>query len=297
MAQITNHYGIPAPVPFWNVDVHTDNRMFIDPHAVRLQPDPATFGPQAVRSLDTFFDTIRQCVLSATSRYGERLLQRFNEPRETRLGMSQGSINGHGAAAKLGSEIWAALAGDLRALIDITVLKRLEHLPLFVPGIDRDITSDITTRIIFDPLAQFTMAMVSRYPQFGGPGHLIRQFTGQMWDPIACVWTDGTWDLPVAAGRPLLLVPAGWVRRNLLMSAGRFYETTLLSWVQLDGAVVTSDGRLLTTKKDVLMKQAGLERSRNTNKVVTLRAHSEDGDNLVDTFTHFVDDKYSATAA
>jgi hypothetical protein len=302
MARITTHYGIAAPVPFCDVDVRVDNRSFIDPHAVRLHPDPLAFGPQAVHSLNTFFDTIRQCALSTPTspefRRGERLLQRFNEPIQTRLGMSQGSINGHGAAEKLGSEIWAALTGaDLKALITLTVLKQLEHLPLFVQGIDRDITSDITTRIIFDPLARFTMSMVSRYPEFSSQGHLVKPFVGQMWDPNLCDWGEGTWDLPIADGRPLILVPTAWVRQNLLMSAGRFYETTLLTWVQLDGAVTTHDGRILMTTKDVLKRRSDLARSRETNKVLTLRARNEAGDDLVDVFTHFVDEKHFKIAA
>ena len=300
MAQITQYYGIPGPVPFQDVDVHTDNLLFVDPHAVRLDPGPDPFGLDAVRCLDTFFDTIRHCVRSAPGTRahaaGESLLQKFSEPRETRLGMAQAGINGHGAATKLGSDIWNALTNDLHALVDIAILKRLEHLPMFIRNIDRDITSDITTRIIFDPLARFTTAMVQRYPQFCGPGHVIQPFTGQMWNPTARTWTAGSWNLPVAADKPLILVPTSWVRRTLLMSADRFYETTLLSWAQLEGAVYR-DGQLLKTPKDRLQKQSGLERGRSTNKVVTLRAHQRAGSNLVDAFTEFVNDRYFGSAA
>lgn len=81
------------------------------------------------------------------------MLQRFNEASETRLGMAEVGFRGHGAAEDIGERIWTALTTDLDALLEVGILKRLEHLPLFVEGVGKDLTSDVTTRIIFDSLA------------------------------------------------------------------------------------------------------------------------------------------------
>lgn len=37
---------------------------------------------------------------------------------------------------------------------------------MFVEGVDRDITSDLTTRLMFEPLGRFTESMLRAYPQF-----------------------------------------------------------------------------------------------------------------------------------
>ena len=93
--------------------------------------------------------------------------------------------------------------------------------------------------------------------------------------------------LPLVNGQELLLVPAGWARPTLLMSAGRYYETSVLTFAQLEQAVVGSDGKLIKTPKDRLKKQTGLGRGRNTNLAVTMRAF-ESGEDLLAAFKAFV---------
>ncbi len=85
-----------------------------------------------------------------------------------------------------------------------------------------------------------------------------------------------------------------WVRNNLLMHAGRFYETTVLSYAQAEQAVVAG-GKVIKTPKDRLKTQHGLRRGRETIRVVTLRAESA-GDDLVDIFGRFVASRYSQAA-
>jgi len=119
--------------------------------------------------MTTFFDEIVECVISpkrAETERGRRLLRHFHEPKETRLGMSQEGVNGHGGADDVGAAIWKALSTNAKALIKVGILECVEDIPIFVYGVDKDITSDLTTRIIFDPLAKFTNAMMKKYPQF-----------------------------------------------------------------------------------------------------------------------------------
>lgn len=296
MATVRQYFGITEPVPFLDVDVDVDNHLFIDPHVVRLGSGPAPHAADAVRCIDTFIDTVLSCVISPmgspTRLTGEHLLQKFGEPRETRLGMSRVGVDGHGAAKFLGSEIWRSLTTDLDALVEVGVLGRLEHLPLFGPRIDRDITSDITTRIIFGPLTDFTTAMMARYPQLSSASHHTKSFTRQVWNPAELTWTTRAIVLPVAAGKPLVLVPRGWARRWLLMSADRYYETSVLSYAQ-DEQVVNVDGRLLRPTKKSLKQDPKLGRGRGTIVGVTLRAHNQQHHNLVAGFTGFVDERYN----
>jgi len=70
------------------------------------------------------------------------------------------------------------------------------------------------------------------------------------------------------------------------MSAGRYYETRVLSYAQLEQAVVSRSGTLLKTSKDVLKTQTHLARGRVTNLRVTQRAHANDQD-LVAMFKAF----------
>jgi len=294
MSTVTEYYGITGPVPFINVEIKEDNRLYLDPHAVRLTRSPQPFAGDAVHCADTFLAEITHCVISRTRTSldrAERLLQRFGEPWETRLGMSEAGFHGHGGAEVVGTWILDTLTDDVEALIRVAVLRHLEDLPLFVDGVDRDITSDITTRIIYGPLARFTEAMIATYPQFRGNDHEVRRFRRQVWDPAKREWAVETFILPVANGKPLLLVPKGWARRTLLMSATRYYETSVLTYAQLERAVMGSDGKLIRTPKDRLKSERDLARGRATNLNVTLRAFENEQD-LLAVFKAFVASKF-----
>lgn len=294
MATITDHYGIDGKVEFLNIDVSSDNIMFVDPHAIRLQSGPAPFLAQANRATETFFGRISDSILGLRGSSPDvalDLLQHFEEPWETRLGLASTGFKGHGGAADVGRSIYEALSTSVEALLRVGLLTQIEDLPLFVEGVDRDITSDITTRIIFQPLALFTAYMLEKYPQFSRGGHSTEIFSRQVWDVDALEWKRIEVRLPVAEGHPLLLVPRNWARPTLLMSATRYYETSVLTYAQLERAVRSHEGKLLTTPKDVLKTEPGLGRGRETNLRVTHRAEAT-GDNLLGYFKAFVDSRY-----
>jgi len=299
MATIKNHYGISGSVPFADVEIDADNRLFLDPHAIRLSSAPVPFVHEAIDCSDSFLREVTRCVISGSTadrQRGEAMLQRFVEPWETRLGMSAAGFSGHGGGADVGSWIWDTLTSDVEALVRVGILRQLEDLPLFVGGVDRDITSDITTRIVFGPLADFTASVVASYPEFTAGTHRVGDFRKQVWDPVAIEWAEATVSLPIANGKPLLLVPAKWARPTLLMSAGRFYETSVLSYEQLQQAAVTSDGKLLKTPKDLLKEQPGLERGRSTNLRITQKALDNEEDLLAE-FKRFVAGRYDDDTA
>ncbi|TXR51554.1 hypothetical protein [Quadrisphaera setariae] len=296
LSHVTDHYGIPTspPVPFLDVDVVDDKPMFIDPHAVRLSGGPQPFAAQAVQCLETFFHEVTACVVSqrqSDQARGLALLQRFEEPWETRLGLAAAGFHGHGGADDVGTWIWNALSGDLQALLRVGLLTQVEDIPLFVEGVGVDITSDLTTRIIYQPLADFTAAMVAQYPQFTAGAHTTRRVDKQVWDPSAKAWVMAQVELPVAAGGELLLVPKDWARPSLLLNATRFYETSVLSHVQLERASRTAQGRLLKPRKEDLKGQEDLARGRETILEVVMRAY-RDQINVLRDFKTFVDAKY-----
>jgi len=295
MPTISQHYGLNGPLEFLNVDVADDNYLFIDPHAVRLERGPSPFAAQARKCMTTFFDEIVECVISpkrAETERGRGLLRHFHEPRETRLGMSQEGVDGHGGADNVGAAIWQALSTNAKALIRVGVLKWIEDIPIFVYGVDKDITSDLTTRIIFEPLANFTHAMMQKYPQFTHGNHVAKSFSRQVWSPTKKRWEYKTIELPVAADIPLVLVPKYWARPGLLMSAGRYYKTSMLSFVQEQRGVVDPEtGKLLTEPKWRLEERKEFEQGLETIMRVTAEAQAERED-LLARFREFVDRRY-----
>jgi hypothetical protein len=262
---------------------------------VRLQKGPSPFARQAKNCMTSFFDEVVDCIVSpgkSRKQSGLDLLQHFHEPKETRLGLAKRGFNGHGGADFVGNWIWEALTTEAKALIEVGVLKRVEHLPLFVEGIDKDITSDVTTRIIFEPLARFTKAMVQKYPQFTSGRNKTDFFRRQVWNVAGKEWIEKDLELPVAREKPLLLLPKHWARPQLLMFAGRYYETLVLTHVQEQlGAINPKTGKLEADSKKVLKRKRKFRRGRPTIVRITEEARASEED-LVDRFRVFVEDKY-----
>lgn len=295
MPSVTRYYKISGAVEFLNVDVARDNRFFVDPRAVRLEAVPKPFAAQAQKCLDDFFEEIATYVISRKRADRERgldLLQHFNEPRETRLGMSKESINGHGGDDDVGKWIWNEMSTNLRMLLKVGILKMVEDIPVFVEGIDRDITSDLTTRIIFEPLAKFTEAMVAKYPEFSRAPHQLTTVKRPVWDTRLHKWSKKEFELPVAEGTPLVLIPKYWARPWLLMFGGRYYETTMLSFVRDERAVIDPQtGKLSKEAKRDLKKKNEFERGRKTIIRITQQAKEQRQD-LMAEFRNYVDGKY-----
>ncbi|NHA69916.1 hypothetical protein [Phycicoccus flavus] len=297
MTTVTQYYGITQNVPFLDVNVHQDNRMYVDPFAVRMGIGPKRFATSANHATETFFNMVTRCAVSrsrADHATGLDLLQHFEEPRETRLGMAAAGFDGHGGAAGVGADIWDVLTTDAHALVRIGILKQIEDMPLFVPGVGNDITSDLTTRVIYRPLADFTKAMVGKYPALAG-GTGLATVSRQTWDPSSLTWKDVDVELPTVDGQPLLLVPKGWARHELTLSATRFYDTSLLTHVQMQRATRTKDGRLLTTPKDRLRKEDGLKRSYATIVRQVEAAYRKDRSDVVEEFKEFAKSRYAPT--
>lgn len=214
----------------------------------------------------------------------KRLLSQFKEPSETRLGLSKTSFQGRGGASEIGRRIANILTEDLRPLMEVGILKHLENLPLFVEGIDRDITSDIVTRIAFGALIDFTHEMMELYPQ-------LREATVkaeyQLWDRRTHSWVYKEVELPYINGAPILLVPESWTGKSLLMSADRYYNKTLLDWIQEKQTVMLPDGTIDRPTKDELRERGNIPPNRLTILRLTLEAYEVDID-LIERFTAFV---------
>ena len=290
MTTITRYYGISTPVPFVDVDVDKDTALFLDPHRIRLHARTGdAYALQAQGCVDGFMDQVLQCVAHSNATQGTALLESFTEPRETRLGLSRQGFNGHGSAKVLGGRIWQELTTDLKALIELGLLRHLEQLPLFIEGVDKDITSDVTTRIVFRALADYTSHIMAAYPEFTSNGHTTVTTGYGLWDVTSQRWCTSSLTLPVAAGRPLLLVPKPWAERNLMMYQSKYYEKSVLDYAQSLQATTNSDGTVNQPTKKVLKKQKTPPRGRDTNILWTLRAHRDHNVNLPEAFERHVD--------
>lgn len=290
MATVTEHYGISGDVPFLNVHVDRDNLIFLDPSAIRN--DASSRGRAAYRQLRSLFS---QVVAAARSDdpvehdRGRQLLRHLHEPNETRLGMSRGGAHGKGFGDELSDSFWDELRAN--PACQSAVLERLEDTRIFLGHVGDDRISDMTTRIIFNVLAEFTQEMMGIYPA------LQAGATTKSSD----VWVEGTgWQsqnftLPHCAGKQLLLVPREWVYWRTLMEPVQFYNRFATQVVQDETATVDKKGKRTARSKQSIKKDNPAVRPLNNAKAVEYKTeHDRD---LCREYRGFVDSNFEPMTA
>jgi hypothetical protein len=288
MPRITTDFRISGPVDFLDVNVERDNLLFIDPSAIRVAAKTGDrYGIAADAALTQFFDGVLANLRSAALAdhvFGERSLQHFRELSATRLGMSSAGTQGHGAAEKLGTQIWNELLGNPLCQLAVATLKYVEDIPLFVDRIDKDVTSDITARIVLETLEQFTSDMMAKHPEFH-----TRRPTATMettyWDSARATWDLKTLILPVADGKPLLLVPKWFANYKIQMTYGQYYGVAVLDYVKWENLVKVvrrkeTVSRPRFTKKE-LKTTSAFAPSRTTSANQTARILEKDGTDVL----------------
>lgn len=239
MSFLTDIYALPPNVPFLDVDVDNDNLLFADGSAIRNST--CTYGVRSQAQLTGFFTgliQLRQSQSLADRTRGLSILQRMSEPGETRLGYSAKGTNGKGFGDGLGKVLWTALG---HRLCQEKALTRIEHLPLFLDGVDRDLMSDMITRVTMDILVDFTHDMMRQYPA------LATTTTTQdlmVWDPQKFDWTSKSCQLPFVGGKQLVLIPRGWLTSRPLMHHNPFYNRYTTQAVQDEQTSITPDGKI-----------------------------------------------------
>ncbi|MFL6136704.1 MAG: hypothetical protein ACJ74O_02765 [Frankiaceae bacterium] len=219
MARVSATYNLGVTqggLDFVDVDVEEDVPVFIDPSAIRAQAGDWIIRCQ--ESLRSFFDELLQAIKAGNQQRTRQLMFPLVEPNETHLGMSRGRSRGMG----LGNNVKAQrLINALAAskAVKSGFLQDLEDTALLVPGVDRDIVSDIATSVIRAQLIEYTQKMCAFYRI-----PMERQQSGPYWDLQAKQWDKGFVDLPRAGDNKLLLVPKSIVRVSLTVDKGKYYR-------------------------------------------------------------------------
>lgn len=167
-------------------------------------------------------------------------------------------------------------------------LSRLEDLALFVSGVGKDLTSDMTTRVIFGELIQYTQEMMQAYPSLAAGA--VRR-TVRIWDTRAIAWTAQEVTLPYADGKQLVLIPVEWTRGNLLMASRSFYNRKATETLQEEQTVQQGHVKMVPSKRLLKEQHPEVKKLNGSQTVAYLRDH---GRNLVEEFRADVDRDFEA---
>jgi hypothetical protein len=284
--RVSAKYSIPTPVPFVDVHVEKDNRLFIDPSAIRNGTDARSRRAHNL-IVDFFTEVLRLRASTSTADHvtGQSLLYKLHEPNQTRLGMSAKGVGGRAFGPGLADELWDILGSNPAA--QSAVITRLEHLPLFIEGVGPDLISDLSTRIIFDELADFTHDMMVAHPRLAGATSVD---TIDIYDPTAKTWAAKNYTLPFVAPHQLLLVPKEWVFWRLLMEPTPFYNRFSTETVRIERGQWGDDDKFHGPSKEALNREFPARRQLNIDQSVKYK--EEQDRDLVREYERYVDENF-----
>jgi hypothetical protein len=234
---------------FVDVDVETDNFLFVDPFAISQRPDP--WSREAHQMIIDFFQRVVDLVRANDRSTALEALAYLHEPNETRLGYSRAAPQGAGIGLMQADDLLEALSRS--TAVQTGSLNSLEECELMVEGIGRDKISDLATNIIRGKLANYTKEQCNLH---GIPTQKLP--LPPHYNARAHLWRSDYFDLPLADGRPLVLVPKLIARYNFAYNHPSFYRHYVLNFLQTEHLSAGSslvrtlkNGRRRVTKKDL----------------------------------------------
>ena len=148
----------------------------------------------------TFFQKVVDYIRSYCLNEARQLLVHLQEPNETRFGLSQGKPQGAGIGSYQADQLFSMLQAS--NAVKTGFLNSLQECELMIEGIGWDKISDLTTNIIRGNLAQYTQEQCELHGISTSRVPLKASFS-----LVAQDWESEYFQLPVAAGKPILLVP------------------------------------------------------------------------------------------
>jgi hypothetical protein len=213
-----------AELDFVDVDIDRDTPLFLDPFVLSTRTDP--WSVQASNTVRSFFHFFINLLYAGQTDEARILFDYLHEPNETSLGLSRGRPRGNGIGDGDAQRIFESLASSRAAQTGL--LNDLEDCRIFVNGVDKDKTSDMTTNIIRKHLLDYTVQQCSLW---GIPMEQNAP-SGFYWSSGQRQWESGTSDLLFANRRKILLVPKAVVSYSKQHTPQQFHQHFVLNFLQ-----------------------------------------------------------------
>lgn len=209
-----------ANFAFVDVQLDSDNRIFIDPVVLENATDPWSIA--ANKCVQSFFD----CLFVAFKNNQENaLFDHAHEQNATKFGYGNGQ-NGKGKTA---DGLEEALSKLKKLVYVIPTISKGEDIPVLVEGFAEDCMSDLLTNILHEQLNEFTAQQMKCR---GIPATGRKTFW--TWDMQDNAWRQVTKESWFYKGKELLMVPKWIVRKNYLFKAHQYLYGVIIERMQVE---------------------------------------------------------------
>jgi hypothetical protein len=233
---------------FVDVPVDGDILLFVDPFAISQRVDP--WCRECNRTIVSFFQHVVDAIISHDLGLARELVAHLGEPNETRLGFSRGRPQGAGIGFGQSEQLLEALQDS--SAVRTGFISALEEAEILIEGVGRDKISDLSTNIIRRRLAEYTLEQC-RLHNIDTQNVPLRPY----YSVEEGFWQSDYFQLPVAQGKPILLVPKVVVRYDPAYRHETYYDKYVLSYLAAEHIDANSSlVRTLKNGRRVVAKRA-----------------------------------------
>jgi hypothetical protein len=225
--KITDLYGLGVnqrEIDFVDIDPDRDLPLFIDPFFLGTRTD--SWSVAASRTVRNFFETFVAIARSGDHVRARALFDHLHEPNETCLGLSKYDPKGRAIGERDANKLFQSIIGS-RA-IESGVVEDLEDFRIFIPGIDKDKVSDMTTNIIRRHLIEYTANQCRLWGIPLVPG-IASEF---YWDAVGREWTSAYHEALVIGERKILLTPKSVVSFVRRYTPRKYHRSFVLEFLR-----------------------------------------------------------------
>lgn len=238
-------------VDFVDIDVSKDTPLFLDPFFIGTNAD--AWSRAASRTIRNFFQTFVEQVRAGNHARARGMFDHLHEPNETCLGLSKADPQGRAIGKMDGDKLFNSIVES--EAINTGVVEDLEDFRLFIPGIDKDKISDVTTNIVRRHLVEYT---ISQCRLWGIP--LVDGVpTGFYWDAAERRWHNDYAEALIIDNRRILLTPKSSVSFAKKYTSRQYYSSFVLEFLKHENLEMMTalvqrraDGTPFVTKKSLI---------------------------------------------
>lgn len=226
-------FGLPdhhhASLDFADVQVGTDNRLFVDPARIHLAALAGySWAMEADALIQSFFNTLYDAAAQRDFEAVRNLtIDTCGELNETQLGLSRGAPRGNGASFPLIFSAVYQMVED--GLFEKDAVNSIADIPVLADRIDADRLSDWTTNIIWPVLRTFTFM---QYEKYGLTIHPTSCVPRLFWDADFATWRETSSHDLSCNGKRIWLCPKPFLHKRLLMSTEKFLKEQVIEYRQ-----------------------------------------------------------------
>ena len=209
---------------FIDINLSTDIPLFIDPYFLAQRSD--LWSISASRTIRNYFQQLINLIRAGFTAQAKELFIHLNEPNETCLGLSKGEPQGRGVGVEDANKIFNSLLES--KAVQSGIVEDIEDCRIFVPGIDKDKSSDMATNIIRKHLIEYTY---NQCKLWGMP--LQKNVpSGYVWDRHDREWKNYYTEMFIVDGRKILLTPKAIVSFVKDYTAKKYLQHFVLNFLQ-----------------------------------------------------------------